>query len=309
MIFFFFRFLATGERFESLHYYFRTGATTIGGIIHETCQVIWAKLSPIHMQKPTAERWKEIANTFETLWNYPNCLGAVDVKLVRIQSPKHSGSAYFNYKHFHSIALQAVVDAEAKFLFVDVGDYGRNNDSSVFKESNFGKLFLRKKLGIPKSRQFKVRNGGETQKKFPFVFIGDEAYPLSLNFMRPFPKRRLNMMKRIYNYRHSRARRIVECAFGMLVKKFRVLEHSMLLDPEKATNVTLACCILHNIVREREGVLRDVHEELLDVTVDDEIMENSIARSVVGINVRDDFMRFFNSAEGAVPWQERYAYV
>lgn len=48
-----------------------------------------------------------------------------------------------------------------------------------------------------------------------------------------------------------------------------VLEHSMLLNMEKTTNIMLACCILHNIVKEREGVLRDVHEELLDATVDD----------------------------------------
>lgn len=59
-------------------------------------------------------------------------------------SPENSGSAYFNYKNFNSIVLQTVVDADAKFLFVDFGDYGRNNDSSVFYASRFGKLCTQK---------------------------------------------------------------------------------------------------------------------------------------------------------------------
>jgi hypothetical protein len=122
-------------------------------------------------------------------------LGAIDVKLIKIESSPHSGSVYFNYKHFHSIVLQAVVDSEVKFLSVDVGDYGRNIESGTFAASNFGKLFLRKKLSIPKPRESDL---------FPFVFVGDEAYPLSINLMRPLPKRRLNG-RRICNYRHSRA--------------------------------------------------------------------------------------------------------
>ena len=168
-----------------------------------------------------ADEWKEIADKFNTLWNYPNCVGAIDVKLVKLESPQHSGSAFFCYKNFHAITLQAVVDADAKFLFVDVGDYGRNCDSGTFTESNFGKKFLRKQLELPEP--CKIRDS--TRKdRMPFVLVGDEAYPLQVNLMRPFPKRRLNNRRRIYNYRHSRARRIVECAFGMMTKNFLFLK-------------------------------------------------------------------------------------
>lgn len=294
-----------GESFQSLHYYFRLGATTIGSIVIETCRAIWEELAPLHMKIPTTEKWKEVADTFYTLWNYPKCLGAIDVKLIKIESPPHSGSAYFNYKHFHSIALQAVVDAEAKYLFIDVGDYGRNNDSGTFAASNFGKLFLRKKLNIPNPS---VIRDSEEMDLFPFVFVGDEAYPLSVNLMRPFPKRRLNNGRRIYNYRHSRARRIVECAFGMLTRKFRVLANNMLLDPDKATDITLACCILHNVILEKEGRMCDIHEELLQLTEDSDEMPMSIRRSAAALTVRDKFVQFFNSPEGAIPWQDRCAY-
>lgn len=258
------------------------------------------------MKKPTTEKWKDVAEKFHSIWNFPNCLGAIDSKHVRIQCPPNSGSSFYNYKGFNSIVLQAVVDAEAKFLFVDIGDYGRNSDSGVFRNSNFGKLFFSQSLNIPPARHICT----ETEIQFPFVFVADEAYPISKNLMRPFPRKQLNNQKRIYNYRLSRARRIVECAFGMLTKKFRVLENVMLVSPEKATTITLACCILHNIVREKEGTLQDIHEELLQHEDENDATQHvDHGKSNTGLNVRNNFVTYFNSREGAVQWQARLAHI
>lgn len=104
------------------------------------------------------------------------------------------------------------------------------------------------------------------------MFVADEVYPLLTNIMRPFTRKSLTRERRIYNYRHSRARRIVECAFGMLAKKFRIFESAMLVGPDKATIITQACCLLHNMVREREGNSADIHQELL--TQEEEVENN-----------------------------------
>lgn len=144
ILIFLFRFLATGERFQSLHYSFRVGATTIGNIVMDVCQAICDTLTPIYMPTPTEEKWKEIAKRFEELWNFPNCCGAIDGKHIRLEQPYNVGSLYYNYKKYHSIILQAVVDADAKFVAIDVGDYGRNNDSGVFNHSVFGKKITKK---------------------------------------------------------------------------------------------------------------------------------------------------------------------
>ncbi|XP_026819265.1 putative nuclease HARBI1 [Rhopalosiphum maidis] len=148
---------------------------------------------------------------------------------ILIQCSPNAGSEYYNYKGFHSIVLQAVVDANAKFIAIDIGDYGRNSDSGIFKKSNFEKLLKNNKLNIPQSKKIDPQINDE----FPFVFVVDEAYPLQTNLMRPFPRRNLTNEKRIFNYRLSRARRIVECVFGILVKRFNVLENKMLVFLKK----------------------------------------------------------------------------
>jgi len=70
-------------------------------------------------------------------------------KHIRIKCPPNSGSQYFNYKQFHSIVLQAVVDANLKFVTVDVGAYGKQSDSGVFRYSALYHSFESRSLKLP----------------------------------------------------------------------------------------------------------------------------------------------------------------
>lgn len=83
------------------------------------------------------EDWLQIASKFHESSNFPLCLGAVDGKHIRVIKPIVSGSMFLNYKHFFSVVLIAVVDSDYNFIFVDIGAYGKECDSSVFKETPF----------------------------------------------------------------------------------------------------------------------------------------------------------------------------
>ena len=125
------------------------------------------------MREPTEEEWKTIAETFEKRAQFPNCIGAVDGKHVRIKQPPHSGSLYYNYKRFF-LLLFAICDEDYKFISTDVGAYGKCNDSSIFKESAIYEKLVKKELKIPDKCPISITN----DTPMPYVFVGDEAFPL-----------------------------------------------------------------------------------------------------------------------------------
>jgi hypothetical protein len=65
---------------------------------------------------------------FHTVWNFPNCCGAMDGKHIVIRCPSKGGSEFYNYQKYHSVILLANVDANYKFIYIDVGTNGRVND-------------------------------------------------------------------------------------------------------------------------------------------------------------------------------------
>ena len=214
------RFLATGESQQSLSFSYRIGRTTVSGIVSEVCHDIFESLKDDYLRAPeTAEEWSEIAKQFEEQWNFPHVIGAIDGKHIRIECPKKSGTLYYNYKGFYSLVLLAVCDANYCFTLFDVGAYGSNNDSGVLANSEMGIRFADQDFELPKDQKLSGCDYGE----LPYFLVGDEIFPLKPWLMRPFPGRRLPEDERIYNYRHSRARRTIENAFGILAARWRIL--------------------------------------------------------------------------------------
>ena len=114
----------------------------MSNILRGTLEAIWHALNKKYLI-PTTETndWIRIAEEFDTEWNFPHCIGAIDGKHVNMDCPKNAGSAYFNYKNFHSIVLLAICDAKYCSTFVDIGGYGSTNDASVLSETLYGKTF------------------------------------------------------------------------------------------------------------------------------------------------------------------------
>lgn len=130
------------------------------------------------------------------------------------------------------------------------------------------------------------------------------------------------MPERIFNYRLSRARRIVENAFGILAARFRVFEKDINLSPPKASKVVLAACSLHNWLRKSNdrnywangivdsenlelgtiapGKWREITQGLTSLRADRST--NNPPKNAT--NLRDRYCQYFNG-EGAVPWQEK----
>ncbi|XP_065155512.1 uncharacterized protein [Atheta coriaria] len=146
------RYLATGASFNTLSFDYLMGASTIRNITKTTCEQIWNILQPLYMPIKQHDDWIKIADEFYSRTNFPNIIGAIDGKHIRMMQPEHSGSSYFNYKKFFSCVLMAWTDADYKFVYIDVGSYGTASDSEIFKTSEMGKRLSENRLNIPSGR-------------------------------------------------------------------------------------------------------------------------------------------------------------
>lgn len=234
--------------YRSLAFAFRMGFSTVASIVKETTLVIWNTLQPLHMEPPTEEIFKEIAKDYYERWNFPHCIGAIDGKHIRIKCPASSGTMFYNYKHFFSIVLQAVADSHYRFITIDVGGFGKQSDGGTFQASDFYQLLQSGNLNIPPDDPLPSSN-----IVMPYVFLADEAYPLLKNILKPYARRQLDNDKEYFNARLSRARRCVECAFGILNAKWRILWKPIECLPETADIITKCVCVLHNTIIDKEG--------------------------------------------------------
>ena len=99
---------------------YRIAKSTVSTIIRDTCNAIWEALQGTYLKAPKSQaEWKEIAKQFMDVWNFPHTVGAIDGKHVAIKCPLNSGSQYYNYKGFFSLALLAICDAHYCFTLVD----------------------------------------------------------------------------------------------------------------------------------------------------------------------------------------------
>ena len=66
--------------------------------------------------------------------------------------------------------------------------------------------------------------------------------------MRPFARHGLINERCIFNYRLSRARKVVENAFGILANQWRLNNHHIYLNPDNVNTVVKATVLLHNLL-------------------------------------------------------------
>ncbi|KAG8224494.1 hypothetical protein J437_LFUL003217 [Ladona fulva] len=228
------RYLASGCTFTDLHYSYRLGISIISKIVKDLCKCIWSLYRDC-IPVPTKAQWESIAQNFERKANFPHCIGAVDGKHIRIVNP--SNSMYFNYKGFSSVVLMAVAVSDYRFIYVDVGSYGKDCDSNIFKA--MWKSIVNKELEIPEEKCL----SGTTGTKVPYFIVGDEAFALHRPLLRPYGGNNLTVAKRIFNYQLEGT--YVECAFGILSNKWRIFHRPLNLHPDYAVDIVKACVVLH----------------------------------------------------------------
>lgn len=308
------RYLATGSSYRTLAFAFRVPHNTIALFVPRVCQAIVDELRDEVFQTPNdAASWRVVAERFERRWNYPHCCGAIDGKHIAIKCPPRSGSLYYNYKGFYSIVLLALVDADYKFIWANIGANGSSSDCGVFNDSDLEPGLRLGTLNLPAPDPLP-----NDDLNTPYFLVGDDAFPLRTYMMKPFSHRYLTRQERIFNYRTSRARRVSENGFGILVNRFRCLLTTMYHKTDTSKLIVMACLCLHNLMRERYPGLQnaDLDRDLgngqvapgawRDQTVLQEVdqVPRAPRATMEGKRQRLYLKRYFSSPAGSVPWQD-----
>lgn len=112
----------------------------------------------------------------------------------------------------------------------------------------------------------------------------------------------MSVEQRVFNYRLHRARRYVECAFGILSNKWTIFHRPLNVSKRFSKNIVKACVVLHNIVRSRDVEGQD-DEMIVPGSQFQDLIRNTNQTGKTGKGVRTTFANYFMSDEGKLPWQ------
>ena len=227
----------------------------------------------------------------------------------------------YNYKGTFSIVLLAVCDGNYRFTMVDIGEVGKESDGGVFSNSAFGQSLDSNSIDFPQPISLPDR----PDMIAPYVFVGDEGLPLRKDLMRPFPAANLTEKQAIFNYRLSRARRIIENTFGILAARFRIFRRPILATPDHVISYVKACIVVHNYLRVKEssvycpsgfvdgedGEGNVISGQWRRETEQDTGMQRpgqmgGNRSSWTAASVRDIFCDYFSTSDGEVAWQYQH---
>lgn len=164
---------------------------------------------------------------------------------IQIDPPKRSKDDYINRKKIISICLQAICDANRKFIDICVGYPGSVHDSRVFENSD---IYQR----LPNA----CGN---------YIILADSAYRCTQYVLTPYRDNgRMTREQKKFNMVFSSGRVIVEHSFGNLKNKFRQLRYCKLRGVDKICHFVRACVVLHNMIDGQEP-FDEENQEPVDV--------------------------------------------
>ena len=163
---------------------------------------------------------------------FPLVIGCIDGTHVPILAPPQNEDVFMNRKNFHSINIQAICDSDLKFIDIVAKWPGSTHDAFIWRQSGVN---------------HKIANG-----EIPIVngwFLGDSGYPLRANLLTPILSPETPGQRR-YNRAFVKARKNIECAFGVWKSKWRSMDKTggtLCYSPEQVCRLPVATMVLHNI--------------------------------------------------------------
>nr|GEW27231.1 protein ALP1-like [Tanacetum cinerariifolium] len=220
--------------------FYRSGET-ISRYFSRVCNVV-IRLHSYLLKKPqpisedsTDPRWK---------W-FKNCLGALDGTYIRCLVSLEDKPRYRTRKGEIATNVLGVCSQDMQFIFVLPGWEGSAANGRVLREA------LDRPYGLKVPR--------------PYYYLVDAGYTNGEGFLAPYRGQRYHlndwrnghqptMPKELYNMKHSSARNVIERCFGILKARWGILRDNSYYPVDLKNKIIMACCLLHNFIRQEMPV-------------------------------------------------------
>ena len=154
------------------------------------------------------------------------------------------------------------------FTLVDIhGQYGSTNDSRVLNNSEMGKAFENGSMLLPEPEHLL----GCSLPLVPYFLVGDEIFALKPWLLCPYPGKNIKEDQSIFNYRLSRARRVIENCFGILAARWRIFRRAIQAKVETVQKLYKQL-LLCTIISDRQTLLLTAQLALWTASMAQEIL-------------------------------------
>lgn len=237
-------YISNEETFRQVSDRFNVSRSSVQRTLKRICKII-LNLKTRYIKWPTVHQMGTISEGFRNIQGIENVIGAIDGSHIEIIKPKENQDAYVNRKGYHSILLQGIVDHRKKFIDVFCGEPGSIHDARLLRKSAVFNKIINNEIYLGNC-----------------IILGDTAYPNLPWLITPFKDNgHLTEHQKLFNYKISATRVVIENAFGLLKGRFRRLRKLDNVNLKTCAEIVMTACILHNICLEEKD---DIEIEFME---------------------------------------------
>ncbi|XP_029952255.1 putative nuclease HARBI1 [Salarias fasciatus] len=218
------RFFANGSFLCNIGDAERLSKSTACRAVRKVCLAL-KRLLPTFVVFPGHKPVRTIKKAFHKIAGFPNVIGCIDGTHVPITAPSRNEAEYLNKKSSHSINVQIICDAAYMISNVEAKSPGSVDNSKIYHECSLSDRLQR----------------GE----FDGHLLGDSSYPCQPTLLTPYPDPEPGPQQN-FNQALCKTRARVKRTIGLLKSRFKCLRH-LRVTPDRATDIIVACVVLHNI--------------------------------------------------------------
>ncbi|XP_074313991.1 uncharacterized protein LOC141649195 [Silene latifolia] len=185
----------------------------------------------------------EVEN-YSLYWPYfKDAIGAIDGTHIEAVISDRTGTPFRNRNGRKTLNMMGCCSFDRIFTFINVGWEGSAHDLTVWRDSLTASKYV-----FPHPPEGKY-------------YLVDSGYLNTIGYLSPIcdPNVRSHLpefkheppigMVEHFNYRHSSLRMKVECSFGQLKKRWKVLKTMPQMLPKYQMSIIVSCFTLHNFIR------------------------------------------------------------